>query len=96
VQVNPDNRLGCHGAQELKQHPWFASVDWQLMEAHKVEPPFEPKLTSINDMSNFANYDAEMMPPPPNTRSDRNLWSMWEWVDTNGLQIHGVTAKTKQ
>jgi hypothetical protein len=51
-----------------------------------------PKLQSATDQSNFANYDAEMTPPPANMRNDKNLWQMWEWVDTSGLRIHDVTA----
>ena len=90
--MNPEHRLGWHGADDIKRHPWFASIDWHMLEAHRIGAPMIPKLQNPQDQSNFANYDAEMTPPPQNTRNDRNLWQMWEWVDTSGMHIHDVTA----
>lgn len=92
MQVNPEQRLGLNGVHEIKQHAWFASLDWAALEARKLKAPIIPKLDSIHDMSNFANYDAEMTPPPANTRKDGNLWQMWQWVDTSRMRIHEVTA----
>jgi hypothetical protein len=38
-------RLGCGaaGGEEIKKHPFFASIDWVLLEQRKVEPPFKPQ-----------------------------------------------------
>ena len=84
--------MGLNGASEIKQHAWFASVDWAQMEARRVPPPMVPRLQGVQDTSNFANYDQEMTPPPQNLRNDKNLWQMWEWVDTAGMHIHNVVA----
>ena len=31
MNTNPAKRLGCgpQGAEEIKSHPWFASIDWE-------------------------------------------------------------------
>jgi serum/glucocorticoid-regulated kinase 2 len=49
-------RLGNNGPQEIKAHPFFASVDWRKLMARKYAPPFRPNVESASDTSNF---DAE-------------------------------------
>ncbi|KAI1003254.1 Serine/threonine-protein kinase [Podosphaera aphanis] len=51
---NPKHRLGAiDDAEELKQHPFFADIKWDLLTAKKITPPFKPKLNSETDTSNF-------------------------------------------
>jgi serine/threonine protein kinase len=51
---NPKHRLGANGdAEELKQHPFFADVDWVALGKKNMVPPFKPKLKSELDVSNF-------------------------------------------
>ncbi|KIW08488.1 hypothetical protein, variant 3 [Verruconis gallopava] len=51
---NPKHRLGSQGdAEELKQHPFFADVDWDALSKKNVVPPFKPKLKGELDVSNF-------------------------------------------
>ncbi|ETO15328.1 hypothetical protein RFI_22036 [Reticulomyxa filosa] len=40
---DPERRLGANGIQEIKEHVWFDSVDFGLIEAGYVPPPFVPK-----------------------------------------------------
>lgn len=42
---DPTTRLGAQGdAKEIMQHPFFAEVDWPLLRARRVQPPFVPRL----------------------------------------------------
>ncbi|KAK7202409.1 putative camp-dependent protein kinase-like protein [Myxozyma melibiosi] len=51
---NPKHRLGAlDDARELKRHPFFADVDWDLLVQKKLPPPFKPHLSSETDTSNF-------------------------------------------
>lgn len=52
---NPRHRLGANGdALELQAHPFFHDVDWKLMAAKKIQPPFKPHITGgETDTSNF-------------------------------------------
>ncbi|CAH1762009.1 13207_t:CDS:2 [Entrophospora sp. SA101] len=50
---NPNNRLGNNGAQEIKDHTFFASIDWRKLMQKKVQPPFKPSVESAIDTSNF-------------------------------------------
>jgi len=41
LHKNPSKRLGAvKGASEIKNHPWFRSVNWKDVFDWKVEPPF--------------------------------------------------------
>lgn len=51
---NPKHRLGAiKDAAELKEHPFFQDVDWNLLKAKDIPPPFKPHLSSETDTSNF-------------------------------------------
>ena len=47
--LEPDQtkRLGANGGEEVKQHPFFASVSWSDLEDKEVEPPFRPTVGII-------------------------------------------------
>ena len=42
----PDRRLGAHGVEEVKAHPFFKSVNWADVAAKKMKPPVVPKQRS--------------------------------------------------
>ena len=42
LQRKPEDRLGYHGSQDIKDHPWFKSIEWAKLEAKNVKPPFVP------------------------------------------------------
>lgn len=51
LQQNPRNRLGCGGANDVKEHPYFKDLDWTSLLRQKVE--FVPKLDGEDDTSYF-------------------------------------------
>lgn len=53
MEKNPAKRLGVNGAEEVKAHPWFQSVEWKLMLEKKVKPPLIPFSESEADTRNF-------------------------------------------
>ncbi|KAI8147555.1 kinase-like domain-containing protein [Fennellomyces sp. T-0311] len=50
---DPNERLGNNGPEEIKNHPFFASIDWRKLLQKKVQPPFKPSVESAYDTSNF-------------------------------------------
>ncbi|CUM66194.1 uncharacterized protein PRCAT00003852001 [Priceomyces carsonii] len=51
---NPKHRLGAtNDAAELKAHPFFHDIDWNLLREKNIPPPFKPHLSSETDTSNF-------------------------------------------
>ena len=45
---DPRKRLGRNGIIELKIHPWFDTIDFGLLEAGYLDPPFIPNQDEIN------------------------------------------------
>lgn len=54
---NPLRRLGCVGNDnQIRSHPFFKELDWAALELRKVEPPFRPKVVSINTACTSFHY----------------------------------------
>ena len=57
-------RLGMlkGGTDEVRQHPWFAKVDWKALLSKKAPMLYRPPLKSAGDTSNFNTYpDSDTM-----------------------------------
>lgn len=54
---NSESRLGRVGANEIKQHPFFAGVDFDNLRRFRA--PFEPRLASEIDTTYFPTEELE-------------------------------------
>ncbi|XP_065218538.1 cAMP-dependent protein kinase catalytic subunit 1-like [Planococcus citri] len=54
-------RLGTtkDGTNAVKMHEWFKSVDWMKLFDRKLPAPYIPEIKSIEDTSNFEEYDEQ-------------------------------------
>ena len=58
LKKNPEKRLGSYcpdksaspDVEQLKQHPWFAGIDWEALMDKRVQAPYVPELTDITDV----------------------------------------------
>ncbi|KAJ7621162.1 kinase-like domain-containing protein [Roridomyces roridus] len=53
LQRDPTRRLGAHGSEEIKKHPFFSKIDWNRLLAKKYPTPFKPSVESVLDVANF-------------------------------------------
>ncbi|XP_052783688.1 cAMP-dependent protein kinase catalytic subunit PRKX-like isoform X2 [Mya arenaria] len=55
-------RLGNmkNGAEDIKKHKWFKSVDWEDVLNRKLTPVIKPKVLHDGDIS---NYESAVLPP---------------------------------
>ena len=54
MKKEPKERLGAnYGFLEIKQHPFFKSVNWKKFEARKVKPPIVPPIRKMNFATEF-------------------------------------------
>ncbi|KAJ7420008.1 Protein kinase C delta type [Pitangus sulphuratus] len=66
---DPAKRLGVTG--NIRDHPFFKTINWTALEKREVDPPFKPKVKSASDYNNF---DREFLSEKPKlSYSDKNL-----------------------
>uniref|UniRef100_A0A8C0BI89 Protein kinase C n=1 Tax=Buteo japonicus TaxID=224669 RepID=A0A8C0BI89_9AVES len=66
---DPTRRLGVTG--NIRDHPFFKTINWTALEKREVDPPFRPKVKSASDYNNF---DREFLSEKPKlSYSDKNL-----------------------
>lgn len=84
-----DHRLGIHGVQEIKEHPFFKGLNWNTLRASTA--PFIPDLSSETDTKNFDKFEEDRTDPfyPENVHKPinkmvliRNEVRMYIFLDT--------------
>ncbi|OAE28975.1 hypothetical protein AXG93_3036s1020 [Marchantia polymorpha subsp. ruderalis] len=55
LERNQDLRLGAgdRDAEEIKEHPFFASIDWAALYNREIPAPFVPNVKGPEDVGNF-------------------------------------------
>merc|ERR1712059_177117 len=55
---NTNKRLGNlrNGAQDIKKHRFFKTIDWEEVSRKKLQPPVVPKVEFDGDTRNFVEY----------------------------------------
>ncbi|EKM78124.1 hypothetical protein AGABI1DRAFT_114943 [Agaricus bisporus var. burnettii JB137-S8] len=52
IDRDVSTRLGCRpdgdGFDDIRDHAWFSSINWDALEAKKSKPPFVPDMTRAN------------------------------------------------
>lgn len=50
---DPKRRLGYHGSDEIKSHPFFNQLSWKRLKMKGYIPPYKPPVMGAMDTSNF-------------------------------------------
>ncbi|KAL1131536.1 hypothetical protein AAG570_011153, partial [Ranatra chinensis] len=50
---NPANRLGAEGVDEIKNHSFFATIDWDKLLRKAIQPPFKPGVSGADEAFYF-------------------------------------------
>ena len=53
-----EHRLGYHGADEIKKHPYFKGINWDRIK-ETLKPPFIPKLKNEYDTKYFDVFEED-------------------------------------
>jgi serum/glucocorticoid-regulated kinase 2 len=58
LEKDPANRLGSKsGLEEILQHPFLSTINFEDLVGKKIEPPFKPRLT--DDLMDVSNFDQQ-------------------------------------
>ncbi|KAF8030545.1 hypothetical protein BT93_E2852 [Corymbia citriodora subsp. variegata] len=82
-----ETRLGTGGVEEIKAHPWFKSVQWDML--YEMEAVFKPTVNGELDTQNFEKFP-EVEGPPSSTPTVGPWRKMLTSKDTNFI---GFTFK---
>ncbi|EGR31215.1 protein kinase, putative [Ichthyophthirius multifiliis] len=53
LQTDFKKRLGYNGFQEIKNHPFFQNIDWDLIYKKQIKAPYIPPMRGPIDLQNF-------------------------------------------
>lgn len=79
LEVKVSKRLGYNGIEEIKSHPFFATVDWKAMYAKQISPPIHKlelkfqKLSSVKDITEPKGMNVEGFTYAPDTFQGNKL-----------------------
>ena len=54
-------RLGnlSRGHFDVREHPWFETIDWRKLTKMEIKAPWKPKIKSVLDTSHFEDFSRE-------------------------------------
>ncbi|KAK5649800.1 hypothetical protein RI129_000829 [Pyrocoelia pectoralis] len=97
---NPVNRLGAGagGIEDLKQHEFFATIDWEALLNKKIRPPFKPAVSGPDDAyyfdSEFTSKTPRDSPGVPASATAHELFRGFSFV-APGL-LDGAVPQNKE
>jgi serine/threonine protein kinase len=50
------------GVEDIKKHKWFATIDWDKLNAGQMTPPYIPPVKGEGDTSQFDKYEEDYEP----------------------------------
>ena len=62
LDVNDETRLGSgpYGVKEIKDHPFFKNIDWELLEQKLMDPPQTEKCKQFEEVALYSNFESMM------------------------------------
>ncbi|KAL4095603.1 hypothetical protein PRIC1_008977 [Phytophthora ramorum] len=76
LERDPTYRIGSRpgaGVEDIKNHVFFSSIDWKLLEQRGVKPPFKPRVRSPTDIQNFDREFTKELPDHGFLQQDKRL-----------------------
>jgi serine/threonine protein kinase len=99
LQKRPEHRLGCgsRGIQEIKEHSFFESIDWGLLEAGYIDPPFVPNRDEVNTQSlrDIGEFDINKYQKVALDKDFLDKIKNFEFISSHGLQDEMVSVLEK-
>nr|XP_033802482.1 ribosomal protein S6 kinase alpha-6 isoform X4 [Geotrypetes seraphini] len=93
---NPSNRLGPDGVEEIKRHPFFATIDWNKLFRTEIQPPFKPASGKPEDTfcfdPEFTAKTPKDSPGVPPSANAHQLFKGFSFVATSTIEEHKISS----
>uniref|UniRef100_A0A0K0FC25 Protein kinase C n=1 Tax=Strongyloides venezuelensis TaxID=75913 RepID=A0A0K0FC25_STRVS len=96
----PNERLGCNtnleiGLDQIKNNVFFKNfIDWGMLEAKQIQPPYDPQIQSDRDLQHF---DKEFTDEGPNlTIDDPNIITSINQTEFEGFEYVNPLLMAKE
>ncbi|XP_075803264.1 ribosomal protein S6 kinase alpha-1 isoform X1 [Microtus pennsylvanicus] len=92
---NPANRLGSgpDGAEEIKRHVFYSSIDWNKLYRREIKPPFKPAVAQPDDTfyfdTEFTSRTPRDSPGIPPSAGAHQLFRGFSFVATGLMEDDG-------
>uniref|UniRef100_A0A7E4V8S0 Ribosomal protein S6 kinase n=1 Tax=Panagrellus redivivus TaxID=6233 RepID=A0A7E4V8S0_PANRE len=84
-------RLGAKGVIEIKNHPFFKGINWEMVEARKMPPAIRPVVAGKMDVNNFApefTNQAPLFSPAGNPADYKGIFRGYSFVSPSVIFDH--------
>lgn len=102
LESNPEKRLGAQSADDIKNHAFFKSLNWDVLYKKKINPPFAPDIRRQAAFNNNAgmeikeSLDNQILPNLPGiTYNPDNLLNSQRESGFLGSQMESKALKNK-
>jgi len=99
LHKRPETRLGCgeRGIDEIKSHAFFDSIDWGLLEAGYIDPPFVPNKFDVNaaSLKDIGDFDRAKYKHVKLDERFKQRIKNFEYVSAKALQDEMVLVLEK-
>lgn len=104
LDVNEHTRMGATGVDDIKTHPFFSGIDWDLLEQKHLEPPLLPASTVLNEKVTYSGHEDMLKAlekeswlldaPLP---QDQKYFANWDFLSFHTLKIEfGISHEMEQ
>ncbi|XP_069841743.1 ribosomal protein S6 kinase alpha-6 isoform X3 [Dendropsophus ebraccatus] len=97
---NPLNRLGAglDRVEEIKRHPFFATIDWNKLYRREIQPPFKPASGKPEDTfcfdPEFTAKTPKDSPGVPPSANAHQLFKGFSFVAPSSIEEHKISSVT--
>ena len=93
MTLDPTKRLGCRsgGYAELKRHPFFNGLKWDMLAVGAITPPIKPSSGKIHaDLPEELDYKFERMAKEEVPADAEELWPGWTYANRASVDLTAV------
>jgi serine/threonine protein kinase len=94
LTASPEERLGYSNINEIKEHKYFESINWQALEALELSPPFVPVVYDVNAQSiaEVGELDKAAFRKIELTEEDEKIYEQFDYINKAALEEEIINA----